>query len=195
MYLMKAPCSGKFVVRISPVLHESLKRSSEEQGISLNRLCEVRLSENAGLVGFPDLGEGLSWILSRLSERLQGVILFGSYARGEMTAGSDIDLLLVLRPGLSPSRQFYLDWATQIAPGLRRIHNREISPQFVAFPEEPEQAGSLWLEAAIDGIALWDPQLSVSKFLSKVRKKIAAGEIVRHETHGHSYWVRKRSSA
>jgi predicted nucleotidyltransferase len=38
-------------------------------------------------------------------ERLKDVILFGSYARGEAHAGSDIDVMVVLRGDVTPGRE------------------------------------------------------------------------------------------
>ena len=38
-------------------------------------------------------------------ERLKDVILFGSYARGEAHAGSDIDVMVVLRGEVAPGRE------------------------------------------------------------------------------------------
>ena len=38
-------------------------------------------------------------------ERLKDVILFGSYARGEAHAGSDVDVMVVLRGDVAPGRE------------------------------------------------------------------------------------------
>ena len=38
-------------------------------------------------------------------ERLKDVILFGSYARGEARAGSDIDVMVILRGEVMPGRE------------------------------------------------------------------------------------------
>jgi predicted nucleotidyltransferase len=39
------------------------------------------------------------------SKRLKGVILYGSWARGEATEGSDIDLLIVLEGKVTPGKE------------------------------------------------------------------------------------------
>jgi hypothetical protein len=47
----------------------------------------------------------------------------------------------------------------------------------------------LWAEAAVDGVVLYDRDLSVSRRLVEVRNRIVAGEIVRRRVHGQPYWV------
>ncbi len=42
---------------------------------------------------------------SLYGERLKDVILFGSHARGEAHAGSDIDVMVVLRGDVAPGRE------------------------------------------------------------------------------------------
>jgi predicted nucleotidyltransferase len=39
------------------------------------------------------------------AERLQGVYLYGSYARGDFHAGSDVDILIALTGGVNPSEE------------------------------------------------------------------------------------------
>ncbi|MHC1724535.1 MAG: nucleotidyltransferase domain-containing protein [Syntrophobacteraceae bacterium] len=39
---------------------------------------------------------------ARFSHRLKGIVLFGSYARGDFTRGSDIDLLVLVSPLSDP---------------------------------------------------------------------------------------------
>ena len=49
-------------------------------------------------------------------ERLKQIILYGSYARGDFTEGSDIDLLIVLRGKVVPGREIdrMIDIITEI---------------------------------------------------------------------------------
>lgn len=44
------------------------------------------------------LAETKTLLCARYARRLKGIILFGSYARGDFTEGSDIDLLVLLSP-------------------------------------------------------------------------------------------------
>ncbi len=53
---------------------------------------------------------------SLYGERLKDVILFGSYARGEAHAGSDIDVMVVLRGDVAPGREidYMIDVITEL---------------------------------------------------------------------------------
>ena len=44
------------------------------------------------------LAEAKALLSAQYAHRLKGIVLFGSYARGDFTEGSDIDLLVLLRP-------------------------------------------------------------------------------------------------
>ncbi len=44
------------------------------------------------------LAEAKTLLTAQYCDRLKGIILFGSYARGDFTKGSDIDLLVLLSP-------------------------------------------------------------------------------------------------
>ncbi len=44
------------------------------------------------------LAEAKALLSARYAQRLKGIVLFDSYARGDFTEGSDIDLLVLLRP-------------------------------------------------------------------------------------------------
>jgi predicted nucleotidyltransferase len=50
------------------------------------------------------------------ADRLKGVILYGSWARDDATAGSDIDVMVVLKGRISPGREIdrMIDIATDI---------------------------------------------------------------------------------
>jgi uncharacterized protein len=55
-------------------------------------------------------------------ERFRGLVLFGSYARGEADEGSDVDLLLLLRGPVQTDREILriepLKWPLGLATGL-----------------------------------------------------------------------------
>jgi predicted nucleotidyltransferase len=65
----------------------------------------ARTSESAVAGGTPD-GEALARVVRRIVETVQPqqIVLFGSAARGEMSADSDVDLLVVVRDGVHPRR-------------------------------------------------------------------------------------------
>ena len=120
---------------------------------------------------------------------LIGVVLFGSAARGEATAASDIDILIVLEAGVSITRALYDRWDGMIRGRGNRSDER-VSPQFVVLPSDPSQVGSLWLEVAREGIVVLDPRGRVARFLVALRDYILGGAVTRRVTHGHPYWIR-----
>src|SRR5690606_13998698 len=73
----------------------------------------------------------LSQLRKQLIPKLVGVVLFGSVARAESHADSDVDLLLVFEAGTQIQREFYKTW-DEIVPFDSRL-----SPQFVSLPHSP----------------------------------------------------------
>jgi hypothetical protein len=190
IHRMKPSYSGKFVLRISPELHGKLKVAATRQGLSLNELCQGIL-ESGFRPSVQSGGESLaSAIQSEFGESLQGILLFGSAARGEMTAESDVDLLVVVKSAIE--RSLYRRWDDSEGIALAtKSFAHPVNPQFVRLPARPADAGGIWLEAAIDGQILWSRDSRVPRFLVDVRKAIMAGRFQRALSHGHFYWIRK----
>lgn len=195
--------SGRFLLRIDPRLHERLRALASRQGRSLNQLCADLLQRGlegtnaaaspcriaSGLVS-PAL---LERIAKLVGDRLEGLVLFGSAARGQQWRDSDVDLLVVLRAGSSLKRDLYRVWdvaSSGLEPG-----EAHTELHFVALPRSPSTAGSLWFEVALEGVILHDPWLRVARFLISVREQIAAGRVVRKFLHGRPYWVRGARTA
>lgn len=122
-------------------------------------------------------------VLETWEDRVEGLVLFGSFARGRQTADSDIDLLVVLNRSVTLDRDIYSRWR------VRKFEGREVAPLFVQIPGEGERIGGLWFEVALDGIVLFDRELHLSRFLAHVRDLVAGGCVRRKVTHGHPYWV------
>ncbi|MCZ7403268.1 MAG: nucleotidyltransferase domain-containing protein [Candidatus Methanoperedens sp.] len=78
--------------------------------------------------------------MKRISERLKEkydantVILFGSYARGEETEDSDIDLLVI-----APSKERFFDRIATIKRLIRDLRNGFSVAPIVLTPEEAEK--------------------------------------------------------
>ena len=179
-----ARTSGKFVLRIDPLLHKQLKEKARANGESLNELCGTLI--RSGLRGEGPTG-GRHGVVVRTARQqfggaFLGLLLFGSQARGDSHDSSDTDLLIVLDRSVQIRRELYRRWPDP-ADGREVVH-------FAHLPEDAVSAGSLWLECALDGIVLHDPEGRVRTALAGLKALIASGRIVRRSTHGQGYWVR-----
>jgi predicted nucleotidyltransferase len=180
--------SGRFVIRLRPSVHESLRKEAKRRQLSLNVYCqqalEASLVNNVLSGGIEPAKAPLVTAISDLvGDALEGVVLFGSMARGESRASSDRDLLVIVRRSLPLTRGLYTRWDESSFPG-------EVSPHFVHVPLQAMDAGSLWLEAAVDGIVIYEVNEEVSRFFGSVRRLIASGRLKQLSAHGHHYWVK-----
>lgn len=189
--------ASKILVRLPRQLHAELKSEAARLGVSLNELClqalQRRLRDPAAPPKAPF--EPLACILkSSLGSKLEAVVLFGSQARDDATAGSDADLLLCLQPGIALTRDLYAEW-DRLVEAHPEAMSGVLSPHFCLLPAAPENAGSLWFEVAIDGIVLWERTLAVSRFLASVRRYLLAGGRIRRSAYGVPYWVESHAQS
>lgn len=191
------------ILRIPSSLHQQLKQESRAVDLSLNKYCQNLLSAKAGRISAGRVPTSLALaagrsrqakflqdlsaqVIATQADHIEGLVLFGSFARGRLTANSDIDLLIVLTRNVTLDRDVYAHWKSQ------KLDGREVAPLFVQIPGEEERIGGLWFEVALDGILLYDRDLRLSRFLSHARNLIADGQVKRMVTHGHPYWVHSR---
>jgi len=179
--------SGRFVLRLDPGLHASLRRAAREAGISLNDYCARKLTApSANLGSFPDAGAAVEKAACIAGERLVGVVVYGSWSRGTLLASSGVDLLIVVDSELALTRQLYRLW--DAAPLEWNGHT--VEPHFVHLPGSDETVGGLWAEVALDGIVLFESGAQLSSRLVQVRHDIAEGRMVRKTVHGQPYWTK-----
>lgn len=172
----------QLLIRAPGSLCERLKAEARQRGVSLSRHCLDRLGSVQSVAG----SAVAALVQSELGADLDGVTLFGSAARGEQHEGSDTDWLLVVRDGVRVERKLYTRWDRL---GL----DERIAPRIVGWPERQELAGSLWLEAALDGIVLWEREGRVSRFLARLRRWMWEGRVERKLTYGVPYWVKSHA--
>jgi len=117
-----------------------------------------------------------------LGRKLVAVVLFGSRARGDAKEESDWDVLVIAKD--LPERQME-----------RYRRTNEILPQkwrgrisiLAKTPDEFESVlPSLYLEIALDGMILYDPQEYAGTQLQKLRRLIQAKDL-RRERRGHEF--------
>ena len=176
--------SGRFLLRMPPPLHAALDGAARAAGLSLNEYCVRRLA--AFGVGMDD--RDAVALVARAGAvaggALIGVLLHGSWVRGDATATSDVDAIVVVEPRVRLSRALYRTWDEQPVTWK----SRPVDPHFV-HPPDDETTSGLWAEAAIDGLVLFDAGGQLSSALARVRRAIANGRLVRRVVHGQPYWA------
>ncbi|NBY20469.1 toxin-antitoxin system HicB family antitoxin [bacterium] len=190
--------SGKFVVRLSPQVHQQLKSESLKRGLSLNELCQERLSlpnQSRAQKTSPLPQSVLTQILDtakKLELPIEGILLFGSFARGEQDESSDIDLLVILSPEKKIERTLYQEWDLAFS-NYRFCGSHEITVHFVYLPEDLKKCGSIWLECALEGILIFElKDTKIQKKVLQIRNLIAQGRWRRKFAHGHPYWTEEK---
>jgi HEPN domain-containing protein/predicted nucleotidyltransferase len=173
--------SGRFILRIAPGLHAALRRAAAEAGVSLNDYCARKLSAPLGDLAALDEGaRAVERAATIFGERLVGIAAFGPWARRQAAAGSDVDLLVVVEGSVALTRDLYRTW--EEVPISRE--GRSVKPHFVHVPEASRVVGGVWADVSLDAIVLFERGLRVSERLSRVRRDIVAGRIVRRVSRG-----------
>ena len=182
--------SGTFVLRLDPRLHAVLRHEAVAAGTSLNEWCSRSLAA-PGAAGLSAAAEVVVMIRAGLGADLLGVVAYGSFARGELAAGSDVDLLIVLSEGVKITRSLYRQW-DGVVPAWE---GREIDLHFVHLPDRDNPVSGTWAEAGVCGIVLYDHDLLVSRRLIDIRSRIAGGELTRRMAQGQPYWIHEKRDA
>ncbi|MFQ5789398.1 MAG: nucleotidyltransferase domain-containing protein [Acidobacteriota bacterium] len=178
--------SGRFVLRIDSGLHAVLRKAARDAGMSLNDYCARKLAVPVGnLTALDGATRTVGRAAELFGEALIGVAAFGSWARGELAEGSDIDVLVVLENHVALTRQLYRAWDQAPITWGGRI----VEPHIVHLPEADETVAGIWAEVALDGVVLFERKLRVSARLVLVRHDIVSGRIVRRLVHGQPYWA------
>lgn len=173
------------MLRAGPALHGALRAGARTAGVSLNDYCIARLSAPAAQDPHGAAPSLLGWARRGFGDALVGLAIYGSWARGEATAESDVDLLVVLDGSQPLRRELYrrCDEADLMWDG------HPLQPQVVHLPATNTVGGGLWPEIALDGIVLYERDFLVSRHLVRVRRAIADGRLVRRTAHGQPYWT------
>ncbi len=166
-------------------MHAALRRAARDAGISLNDYCVRTLAAPSGNL---DGVAGAVAVVARAAELfgadLLAVVAYGSWTRDEATAGSDVDVLVVVDEAAPITRALYRSWDAQ--PLAWDAH--PVEPHFVHLRGRDQGASGLWAEAAVDGIVLFERGIRVSRRLAEIRRDVLAGRLVRRTAHGQPYW-------
>lgn len=170
---------------MTPALHARLSESARAAQLSLNEYCVRALACDAGAASGGPLSAVVAKTLAQLGSAVVGIAVFGSYARGEARESSDVDVLVVTNSQTGISRSLYAAWDQDrmyVGPHL-------VEPHFVRMPEPDERITGLWAEVAIEGLVILDPDFVLGRQLTRVRRAILDGQLVRRSAHGQSYWT------
>jgi hypothetical protein len=176
----------RFLLRLPAALHAFLVEAARERRLSLNEYLNRRL---AGPDPHP-AWEGLAPVLLTAARRVAdgeflGLVLHGSWTRGEARTESDIDVLIVIANALPLTRDLYRAWDEQPV----RWAGRAVDVHFVHLPPDPVRAGGVWCEAAVEGRVIADRSGRIDDTLVQIRRAIADGHLVRKRAHGQPYWT------
>ena len=178
--------SGRFLLRIDPQLHATLRRAARAAGLSLNEYCQRSLAAPAASQAtVSPAATVVRRAAALLGERLVGVVVYGSYARGEAEASSDTDVLIVVDRSVRLTRALYRRWDEDPVSW----EGRPIDPHFAHCPEAYDRPSGLWAELAIDGIVIFERDFALSRVLVRIRRDIFAKGMSRRVVHGQPYWT------
>lgn len=179
--------SGRFLLRVDPALHALLKAAARDLGLSFNDYCARKLTAPVDAAALADDGAAVvRRAIDLYGPRLAGVVVFGSWARGEAGDTSDVDLLVVLEQRVPLVRALYAPWDAKPATW----DGRPVEVHLAHLPDSGQPPSSIWAEVALDGLVVFERGRRVSSALASVRREIAAGRFVRRLSQGQPYWVR-----
>ena len=158
--------------------------SAGAAGLSLNDYCARKLRAPGANIAGPGAAV-IDRASAQFGDALLGVIVFGSWAREETSARSDVDVLVVLERRVQIVRDLYRSWDEERPMWEGRL----VEIHFVHLPAADDALSGLWAEAAIDGIVLFERGLVVSRRLAAFRRRILEGQATRRWVHGQPYWV------
>jgi predicted nucleotidyltransferase len=179
--------SGRFLLRLGPGLHAALREAARSERVSLNEYCARKLAAPTGSLGaLADSVAAVRRAAACFGADLVAVVAFGSWARGEASDASDVDLLIVVGERVELVRELYRRWDREGTSS----GGRPIDIHIAHLPDPDRFSPSVWGEVAIDGVVLFERGLLLSPRLAQVRRRIAAGQIVRRTASGgQTYWV------
>lgn len=149
------------------------------------------------------LGRYCKILLNHFNNRLLGILVFGSVARGDWTPHSDIDLLVVVEGWRGPTWERTRELATLIEE-LRKTREYKEAVRWGFIPiiqhypldrEEAERSQRIYIDACVDGIVLYERDGFLTKVLGEFRRRMAKLGANRVYLPKGYYWVLWRGKA
>lgn len=149
----------------------------------------------------PAFARIVRWTVERLRDRfpaaLAAVLVFGSVARGQETADSDLDLLLLVR-GDASALEEVRQGLVRLQRDLRETSEYRTARRAGVHPvldghlillERSGRLYRLYLDALSDGIPVFDPERRFAELRQRMRERLQRAGAVRIETpEGLRYW-------
>ena len=184
------------MVRLDSSLHEKLASYASNRQISLNQACidflKQGLSASQNVSAEEKEFKKIATILKRrFGSSLLGVVLFGSRVQEKAMDQSDWDLLIVLGEEFPIKRSLYAWWDEAVRIDFK---SGPVNPHFVHLPEATGSIGGLWLEVALHHKIVYEKEQKLSARLQRIFKRIQKGDVIRHFSNGHPYWVRREDA-
>jgi predicted nucleotidyltransferase len=174
-------------LRLPAEVHQSVARAAEREALSINEYCVRRLTAAASPhTAHRDLRALLARAETVTPGRVVGLVLHGSWPRGEARASSDVDILVVVEASVALTRALYQRWDESPVSW----DSRPVDVHFIHLPADADHSGGVWCEVAIEGRVLVDPDGRVERALVDIRRAIADGRLQRKRAHGQPYWTR-----
>lgn len=119
-----------------------------------------------------------------LSNHLVSIVLFGSYARGDVKETSDFDLFIIAEE--LPAKVF------QRILFIRKPLKGQFAERICIVAKTPEEVlkdlPSLFLDLGLDGIILFDKNDFFKNLQTKIREIIQQAGLQRKKVNGEFYW-------
>jgi hypothetical protein len=172
----------RILLRLPASLHHLVQVKAKELDSSVNSVL-VQAIQNGLSIGEVEkiMPRVIETARAQFGAAFLGLLLYGSRARGDAYEGSDTDILLVVDRSVRIERELYRSWDTMLPEG--------ISLSMSILPATADDAGSLWLECALDAKILYDPKGLLRRRLDEIKARIVSGAYVRRTTHGQGYWI------
>jgi predicted nucleotidyltransferase len=125
-----------------------------------------------------------------LGDRLVAVALFGSRARGEAGEESDWDLLVVAEGLPESPLERHISLKRLLPPGCEAVSLLPRTPE-----EFEDHVPSLYLDIALDGKILYDPQGYMAERLARLRRRMEDLGLYREWTRSGQEWRWRKQPA
>jgi len=134
----------------------------------------------------PFLDSLVELISKKYKQALRAIVIFGSFARGEVTLGSDLDVLIILKKTDRRFRERLRDFNNEISTNINGEFSLPLSPLIIT-ENEVFEFNSLLLEIFESQWIIYDDGIfkEVMKWIGKL---IEDGIVQKRITNGQTSW-------